>query len=165
MAGLINELIDILKGQLQNYDELLVLSIEKRNVIIENNTQMLQKITQAENSIIGRNQRMENKRLEIIGNIANVLNYDAGELTMSSLAELIKEQDEHKGLTEIRDSLKETLDALKTENDRNAKLLESSIDFINLTVNLMRSPENNESYHRQRKSIPGEEKGFFDAKQ
>ena len=165
MAGLINDLIDILRGQLQNYDELLVLSAEKRNVIIENNTQMLQKITQAENSIIGRNQRMENKRLEIIGNIANVLNYDANELTMSSLAELIKEQEEYGELVEVRDSLKETLESLKAENDRNAKLLESSIDFINLTINLMRSSENNESYHRQRKKLPGEEKGFFDVKQ
>ena len=165
MAGLINELIDILRGQLQNYDELLVLGTEKRNVIVDNDTQMLQKITQAENSIIGRNQRMENKRLEIIGNIANVLNYDAGELTMSSLAELIKDQEEYAGLIEIRDSLKETLEALKVENDRNAKLLESSIDFINLSVDLMRAPDNNESYHRPRKKMPGEEKGFFDAKQ
>ena len=164
MAGLINELIDILRGQLQNYDELLVLGTEKRNVIVNNDTQMLQKITQAENSIIGRNQRMENKRLEVIKNIANVLNYDANELTMSSLAELIKGQEEHGELVEVRDKLKETLDALKVENDRNAKLLESSIDFINLSVDLMRIPDNNESYHRQRKRQPGEEKGFFDAK-
>jgi len=165
LAGLINELIDILQDQLQNYDELLVLSTEKRKVIIENDTQMLQKITQAENSIIGRNQRMESKRLEIIKNIANVLNYNADELTLSLLAELIKDQDEYSGLIEVRDRLKDTLDALKIENDGNAKLLESSIDFINLTVNLMRSSENNESYHRHRKKTPGDEKGFFDAKQ
>ena len=165
MAGLINELIDILQGQLQNYDELLVLSAEKRNVVIENNTEMLQKITQAENSIIGRNQRMENKRLEVIGNIANVLNHNVEELTISSLIELIKDQEEHLALVKVRDNLVETLEALKVENDRNAILLESSIDFINFTVNLMRSSEDNDPFNRQRKKTPGAEKGFFDAKQ
>jgi len=102
LAGLINELIDILYSQANNYDELLVLSKEKRTVIIENNTEMLQKITQAENTIIGRNQRMENKRLEIISNIANVLNYDANELTVSSLAELIRGQAEYPELVKVK---------------------------------------------------------------
>lgn len=164
MAGLINELIDILYSQANNYDELLVLGKEKRNVIIENNTEMLQKITQAENSIIGRNQRMENKRLAILKDIANVLNRDADELTLSSLAEFISGQAEHSELVKVRGILKDTLDQLKIENDRNAKLLESSIDYINFSINLVRSSLPEESYHSTRKQTPGEEKGFFDAK-
>ncbi|MDR2899821.1 MAG: flagellar protein FlgN [Clostridiales bacterium] len=169
LAGLINELIDILKKQAVNYDELLILSREKRRVIINNDTQMLQKITQAENSIIGRNQRMENKRLEIIKDIAIVLNQKADELTLSSLAELIKEQGEYQELVTARKALVDILDDLKSVNDQNSKLLDNSLEYIDFTLNLVRSSfDDMDTYSSQigkgSKSKPGDDGSFFDVK-
>lgn len=163
MAGLINELLNILKDQTKSYDELLVLSREKRRVIIENDVDMLSKITQAENSIIGQTQKAENRRIEVMGDIATVLGQNKDELTLTKLAELIKDQDEHDELVASGKALKATLDELKSENDRNSVLIQSSLDYIDFTVNLVRQAATaSDPYINQRKSTPGEDKGFFD---
>ena len=167
MAGLINELLTNLKEQTKSYDELLVLSREKRRVIIENDVDMLGKITQAENSIIGQTQKAEGRRLEVMDNIATVLAQNPDELTLTNLAELIKGQDEHDELVELGKTLKATLDELKAENDRNAVLIKSSLDYIEFTVNLVRQAATvDEPYTgAPRKQAPGLDKGFFDKKQ
>lgn len=163
MAGLINELLNILKEQTKSYDELLVLSREKRRVIVENDVDMLTKITQAENSIIGQTQKAENRRLDIMGDIATVLGQKTDELTLTKLAELIAGQDEHGELVSLGKTLKATLDELKEENDRNTVLIQSSLDYIDFTVNLVRQAATTaDPYINQRKSAPGEDKGFFD---
>ncbi|MCL2564836.1 MAG: flagellar protein FlgN [Defluviitaleaceae bacterium] len=166
MAGLINELLTILKEQTRSYDELLVLSREKRRVIIENDVDMLGKITQAENSIIGQTQKAENRRLEVMDNIATVLAQNPEELTLTKLAELIKGQEEYDELVELGKTLKATLDNLKEENDRNTVLIQSSLDYIEFTVNLVRQAASaDDTYTGTRKQAPGLDKGFFDKKQ
>ena len=163
LAGLINELLDTLKSQTKSYDELLVLSREKRRVIIENDVDMLGKITQAENSIIGQTQKTESRRLEIMGDIATVLGQNVDDLTLNRLCELIEGQDEHGELLTLGKNLKSILDELKEENDRNTVLIQSSLDYIDFTVNLVRqSATASEPYINQRKSVPGTDKGFFD---
>lgn len=166
MAGLINELLTILKEQTKSYDELLVLSREKRRVIIENDVEMLGKITQAENSIIGQTQKAENRRLEVMNDIATVLAQNPEELTLAKLAELIKDQNEHGELLELGKTLKATLDNLKEENDRNTVLIQSSLDYIEFTVNLVRQAATADDPYTgaARKQAPGLDKGFFDKK-
>lgn len=58
---------------------------------------------------------------------------------MSYLAEIFPE-DKAKRLTEIRDSLKETIERLKLKNDINQKLLNNALDYVNFSLNLMMQP-------------------------
>lgn len=167
MASLTEELITILKSQMKNYEELLILSEEKKSVIMKNDIDMLQKITAAENTIIGRNQKLENKREECIKDIALVLNQDFKELTITKILELIKNQKEYNHLLSIRDKLKEILDSLKVQNDQNKTLIESSLDYVDFSVNLLRADSSKDQvyYSQQQGEVLQQEKNLFDAKQ
>jgi len=166
MASLMEELIDTLKKQRHNYEELLILSEEKKSIIIKNDISTLQKVSAAENTIIGRNQRLENEREKCVKNIAIVLNTKSEELTITKIAELIKNQKEHDELIAIRDELKAILEELKTKNERNKLLIDSSLDYINFSVNIVRSGGAGEFSQYPKSSEPVDNgKNFFDAKQ
>lgn len=166
MASLIEDLINTLKEQLVNYEELLILSEEKRATVIRNDIETLQKLTAAENTIIGRNQRLETKREECVKNIAIVLNTNYKELTITKIAELIKNQQEYNELIKVKEDLKETLKSLKAKNDINKTLIESSLDYIEFSVNIMRSDiTKDSSYYSKNGEVLQEGKNFFDAKQ
>lgn len=165
MAGLINELIDILNQQNLNYDELLAISREKKNTIINNDVETLQKMTIVENMIVSRNQKLEDRRIETTNNIANVLNQNPEELSLDKLADLIKEQKEYDELNNARNQLRKTIIELKEINDTNNLLLKSSMDYIDFSINLVRSAmDENPSYHSSQNKDVNDESGFFDAK-
>ena len=138
MPSLIEEFIATLEEEQQYYEELLILATEKTNIIKINDTDTLQKITSAETTILGKNQRLENKREAIVENIGIVLNYDPAELTITKIAEIIENQAECGALIAVRDKLKETLEDLKQKNELNRGLIQSSLDYIEFSVNMLR---------------------------
>ena len=138
MPSLIEEFISTLEEEHQNYEELLILATEKTNVIKINDVETLQKLTAAETAILGKNQRLENKREGIVKNIGVVLNYKSDELTITKIAEIIENQSECGALISVRDRLKETLEALKQKNELNRELIQSSLDYIEFSVNMLR---------------------------
>lgn len=167
MASLIDELIITLKDQVRNYEELLILSEEKKSIIMKNDIETLQKVTAAESTIIGRNQRLENKREECVKNISIVLNQDFKELTITKISELIKNQKEYDELVKTRNNLKEVLESLKVRNDQNKTLIESSLDYIDFSVNLIRSDGSKDQvyYSQKEGEVFQQGKNLFDAKQ
>ena len=138
MPSLIEEFITTLEEEQQNYEELLILATEKANVIKNNDIEILQKLTSAETAILGKNQRLENKREGIVKNIGIVLNYDPAELTITKIAEIIENQAECGALIAVRDKLKITLEGLKQKNELNRGLIQSSLDYIEFSVNMLR---------------------------
>lgn len=139
MPGLINELIDVLNSQSEVYEKLLELSMSKKNVIIKNEINVLKEITASENALIGKSQRLEKKRLGLISDVANVLNEKEENITLTSLAEIIKEQAEHEILVEATKRIRTVLEELKTVNDGNKILIENSLEYIDFNINVMQS--------------------------
>ena len=138
MPSLIEEFITTLEDEQQHYEELLILSTEKATVIRDSDAELLQQITAAETAILGKNQRLENKREAIVKNIGVVLNYDPAELTITKIAEIIENQAEHDALIAVRDKLRDTLEELKQKNELNRGLIQSSLDYIEFSVNMLR---------------------------
>ncbi|MCL1935317.1 MAG: flagellar protein FlgN [Defluviitaleaceae bacterium] len=160
MPSLIEEFITTLKNEFNNYDELLVLAKEKSNIIKSNNIDVLQKITWAETAILGKNQKLEQKREDIVKNIGIVLNYNPKELTITKISEIIENKEEIKELISIRDKLKETLEELKQRNEINKNLIKSSLEYIDFSVNMLRG-EKAEPYFEE---ISTNNTSFFDTK-
>ena len=138
MAGLINELLTVLNEQAENYENLLALSHEKHEVLVQNDVKSLQKITNVENIIVGNNQRLEKKRIKITKDISTVLGKSEADMTLSLLAELISKQEEHPALVEVATRLRTTVEQLKEINDSNKALLAFSLDYVDFTMNLVR---------------------------
>ena len=107
MAGLINELIDVLTEEISCYEELLKISKGKTDIIVEGDVVSLQNLTSHEQEIVGKTIKLEKKREEIIEDIALVLNENKDTLTISKLLDKLKDTvQESKKLREIQQKYK-----------------------------------------------------------
>lgn len=140
MASLMENLIDILNEQYDAYSALVDLSRKKTPIIVSGSLEDLQKITDEEQDAVNVVNEIDKKRLEIMGDIANVLNQDINNLKLSNLVELINTRPEEQAkLNEVRGKLIEIGKELKTVNERNRELLENALEMIDFDMNLIQA--------------------------
>ena len=139
MAGMMDQLIDILGEQTTRYEELLGLSQEKRDVIVDNDIEALQKINHLENIVVSQNQRLEKKRQALVADMAIVLGQKEEELTLTRMIELMEGKEEQQPLIDARDRIKTVLDELREVNKQNGQLVQNALEYIEYSNNLMRS--------------------------
>ncbi len=140
MAGLIDDLVATLSGELQIYNGLIPLAEQKSKVVIENDTKRLAEITEEEQLAVEKLKVLEKKREFIMSNMKVVLNRKNSELRLEELIELMEKQPETRAkLTDLKKQLRETLESLKTINDRNTKLIKESLEISEYHLNMIRS--------------------------
>ena len=169
MASLIEELIKVLGDEEKIYAEIIPLAEKKTRIIVNNDLQSLNSITEEEQALIGRISKLERKRQEVIRNIGIVMNKKESELNFITIIDLLKGQEkEQEELRKLHDRLKRTIDALKLINERNQMLIKQSIEMIDFDINLMQSLRTSPGVGQYNTSseveIQGMNKGMFDAK-
>ena len=171
MAGLIDELVNVMSQENDIYRELIPIAEEKTRVIIKNDLDALQKITEQEQLTIEKINALEKKREEVVINIGTVLSRDPKELNMKALIKIMgKQPKEQKKLSRIHDELDVNLRRLVTINDRNKELINQSLEMIEFNMNLIQSTRmapgvNNYTRSAGESSIRQAGTGMFDAKQ
>lgn len=171
MAGLIDELVNVMSQENDIYRELIPIAEEKTRVIIKNDLDALQKITEQEQLTIEKINALEKKREEVVINIGTVLSRDPKELNMKALIKIMgKQPKEQKELSRIHDELDVNLRRLVTINDRNKELINQSLEMIEFNMNLIQSTRmapgvNNYTRSAGESSIRQAGTGMFDAKQ
>ena len=171
MAGLIDELVNTMSQENDIYRELIPIAEEKTRVIIKNDLDALQKITEQEQLTIEKINALEKKREEVVINIGTVLSRDPKELNMKALIKIMgKQPEEQKELSRIHDELNVNLRRLVTINDRNKELINQSLEMIEFNMNLIQSTRmapgvNNYTRLAGESSIRQAGTGMFDAKQ
>ncbi len=166
MAGLVSELVLLLQEQTELYENLLALSEEKKDAIIKNNIDELQKVTSVENIIISKNQKLEKKRSIAVSDIALVLGKTENELTLSVLLQIIENQPEYESLKLISDKMLSIIERLKEINENNKMLLLNALDYVDFSLNLFRSTVLKEApTYSQEGGSYADKNVFFDAKQ
>lgn len=165
MASLIEELITTLKEQTDIYEKILEIASKKKVAIIENNIKTLQEIIAKENTLVGKNLRLDKKRVELFEDMQIVLNKK--DLTLSSIAETFKGQKEEKELTEIKEKISNILPKIKIINDQNQELIQMSMDYIDYSINLIRGGAIGKTtyYDSIGNEIDVSDKKMFDARQ
>ncbi|MBP5249317.1 MAG: flagellar protein FlgN [Lachnospiraceae bacterium] len=140
MASLIEELITTLNDELAVYEALVPLADRKSGVIIENRVDELERITEQEQLAAEHLGSLEKKREKIMNSMRTVLNKRNSDLKLDELIELLaKQPDTQRELSALRKRLKETLSRMKTLNDRNSKLIASSLEISDFQLNMIRS--------------------------
>jgi flagellar biosynthesis/type III secretory pathway chaperone len=142
MAGMINKLIEVMNEQAQRYEELLGLSQEKREAIVKNDLEYLQKITRFENILVSQNEKLERNRMEIIKDIASVMGKNEKDMTLATLIELMEGQAEHAELIETGNKIRGIIEELSNVNVFNASLIENALDYIEYSMNVMQTSVN-----------------------
>ncbi len=170
MASLIESLITVLNDQNEEYKELLKLSKNKTDIIIKGDMDGLREIISSEQQYIDKVANYEKKRIEIVNDIAIVLNKDVEYLTVKEIVKLLSGQKkEQQKLSQARDDLRRTLKDMVKINDMNKKLIEDSLEMVNFNINLINSmkqfPEV-ANYSKDANNVAAMPKrGAFDAKQ
>lgn len=175
MASLMEELITVLSREKEIYEKLIPISERKTVVLIREDLQELQKVTDEEQQLLDAAYAADKKREKIIENIGIVLNRDPKELDLTTLARLMarlmaRQPAEKKQLSELHDSLKLVMDRLVNVNQKNKELIENSLEMIEFNMNFIQStrmsPGSN-NYNRNASSSYGVDMGpgAFDAKQ
>ena len=90
MASIIQDLISVLEQERQIYEDLIPIVSQKKTVIIKNDLDTLQKITEQEQMAIDTVTNLEKKRSEVIFNISIVMNQKAEELTLAKIVSLLE---------------------------------------------------------------------------
>lgn len=172
MASLMEELLDTLEKENEEYERLLELSMKKTPVIISANLEQLQQITDEEQEIVSRINRLDRVRVDCMKQIAGVINKDVNELTLGMVVDIFKKRPvEHKKLADAYDKLKNTLAQMKRANEQNRELIQSSLELVQFDMNMlqaMKAAPETANYAKNAYStgdVIGTAAGRFDAKQ
>ena len=172
MASLMENLISVLQMEGDAYEELLELSIKKTPIIVSGDLEGLQKITDEEQDVVARINRLENKREEVTKDIANVLNRDVTKLKLTDIVDMLSQRPaEQKLLAEAHDKLKSVTGHMARVNENNRTLIQQSLEMVEFDLNLihaMKSAPQTANYTRGACNsgvVMGRNNGRFDAKQ
>ena len=94
MASLMENLIDVLYKEADEYETLLGLSMKKTPIIVANNVTELQKITDEEQEVVGRIHSLDKERISVTKDIANVLNMDVRTMKISDVVKVLEKRPE-----------------------------------------------------------------------
>ena len=172
MASLMEDLLNTLEQENAEYEQLLALSLKKTPVIVSADLEQLQQITDEEQLIVSRINKLDKIRNECMTQIAGVIHKDVNELTLAMVVDIFKKRpEEHKKLAEIFDKLKDTIAQMKRANEQNRQLLQSSLELVQFDMNMlqaMKTAPETANYSKNAYStgsIMGTGMGRFDAKQ
>ena len=169
MASLMENLIQVLNNESQEYDQLLELSTKKTPVLVAGNLEELARITDEEQLVVSRITHLERKRQEVFADIANVINRDVKTLLLPDLIEILAQRpEEQQKLAKVHDRLRTVVYEV---NDQNRILIQNSLEMIDYDLNMlqsMKSAPETANYNRGAYNTGaqmGVETSAFDAKQ
>ncbi len=140
MASLMDSIIEVLEKEESEYTRLIALSEQKTPVIIRGELEELNRITEAEQDIVGGIQKLEKQRIQIMKDIAEVTNRKAEDIKLGQLIQMMEKRPaEQARLTALHDKLKATMDHMKRVNEQNRELLENALEMVQFEMNLLQS--------------------------
>jgi len=172
MASLMENLIDILNKECQEYENLLKLSEKKTPVIVSGDLDELARVTDEEQIAVGRINHIEHERQVVFKDIANVINKDVNSLKLGDLVDMLSARpDEQKKLAKVHDRLREVVYAVKRVNSQNRELIQNAMEMVEFNLNMLQAtktaPET-ANYNRGAYNAGmqmGVDRSGFDAKQ
>ena len=140
MASLMEVLIDVLEQENQEYEKLLSLSMRKTSVIVSEDLTELTRITDEEQIIVGRINRLDHQRNEAVNDIADVLNKDVDKLKIVDLIRMLAARpEEQEKLAIVFDKLRESLRSVKRVNEQNRELIKDALELIQFDMNVLQA--------------------------
>jgi flagellar biosynthesis/type III secretory pathway chaperone len=132
---LVEQLIEVLGQEADIYEEILRISKDKTKVIIEGKVTELDNITKVEQSLIFKIRQAEDVRENLVEKLAEELNTNAPDTTISELLKHMK-KGQAKKLKSVREKIMSILNELKETNYLNSRLIKNSLQYIDFSINL-----------------------------
>ncbi|KNF09659.1 flagella synthesis protein FlgN [Gottschalkia purinilytica] len=162
MSRLIEELKVVLTKELEEYKQVLELADKKTDILISGSIDKIENITKEEYEIIYRIEALESDRETIVSDIEKGFNIQE-QMDLTTLIGYFNEQ-EQETLNTIKDELTDILAELKDKNELNKTLIDDSLQYIDLGVNLLTASSSQGTYKGDTGEINTQNKNLFDIK-
>ena len=140
MASLIDELVESLEKETKQYERLISLNDEKKDSIIYQKIDVLERITAAEQEIADSLLDFERERADILKKIAGVMGKNGEEITVSWMIDNLGDQPvEQQKLMDARSKLVEVANKMQTLNIQNQNLLKQALEMVEFDITLLKS--------------------------
>lgn len=140
MASLMDDLVQVLESENEQYQKLAQLSKEKKQVIIKADVPSLEKIVDLEQDVASKIQNLDNHRKKVMHDMSVVLNKPEKDFTVNTVIEMLGSQPkERERLENVKNQLKTTLDDVRKINEQNQILLSQALDMVEFDLTLFRS--------------------------
>lgn len=146
--------------------------MKKTPVLVSGDLDELAKITDEEQIVVSKINRLEQRRQETFTDVANVINKDVKTLMLGDLVEMLSSRPvEQQKLAKVHDRLKSAVYEVKRVNEQNRELIENALEMVEFDMNILQAmkaaPEtanyNKGAYNAGTYMGPGT--GAFDARQ
>ncbi len=135
-----DELLGVLRQEKQGYINLTELSEEKRVSIIQGNVDALDSISSKEQEVTSELKNLENKRVNILKDMAVVLGKDDEDITISKMIEMLERQPgEQAKLIQAKDELVSCASTMQVANQQNEILLRHAMEMVEFDLTLLKS--------------------------
>ena len=140
MASMMENLVGVLQEELDTYKEFIPILQEKKVSIIKNKVEDLQNISNVEQEYLDKINNLENKRAEIVKNMAIVFDKDYKQLNIKTIIKMLDNQPkDQQVLSKLHDELISTVKTVMDINEHNKSLIEQSLEMIEFNMNVIRS--------------------------
>jgi flagellar biosynthesis/type III secretory pathway chaperone len=135
-----DELLGVLRQEKQGYINLTELSEEKRVCIVQGNVDELDAISSKEQEKTSELKNLENKRVNILKDMAVVLGKDDEDITISKMIEMLERQpNEQAKLIQAKDELVAQASKMQIANQQNEILLRHAMEMVEFDLTLLKS--------------------------
>jgi flagellar biosynthesis/type III secretory pathway chaperone len=165
----ISTIISTLEKLERLHKSLYEIAVSKTEYIKSNDIEKLDQIIKNEQAHVTGIETLESMRLQQVKAYMELQNETVQD-NHYAIADLLKtlnqESSEYQALYNIREQLMEVLAKLKDVNDLNQKLLFQSLQFVNISLNMLR-PQSQEQVNYSDKEVMGKQtmnkKSYFDS--
>lgn len=154
--GFSDELMEILKEQLEILKSLEKMAYDKTDVIINNDVEVLEQLTKEEEGLINRMGIAEEKRLKLMDSWGLNIN-----TPMTQIIE--RSPDGTEKLIEIKDGLTEILNRIRERNIINSELINENLQWLDFNMNLISNAQTSTTYGKGKEN-KGVNDSLFDRK-
>jgi flagellar biosynthesis/type III secretory pathway chaperone len=135
----IENLIKVLEYERKLYGRLLHLSENKTSAVVNNELENLQEITVKEQELTDELKKLADVRDKTIGQIGRSTGNYSNNITVTDLISLVPDEYSSR-LSQVSQSLKETINKLKNKNDLNMQLIKNALEYVDFSLNLLTQP-------------------------
>lgn len=159
-----DKLIEILEHEAGIYEDILRLSKNKTQFIVDGKVPELESMVKTEQALIVQMRELEEAREKAVEAISEELSAGPETLTVSQIIGAA-EGERADRLKACQEAMKKKLEELRGTNELNSRLLQNSLEYIDFSINLIAAADAVGNNYGDRGQADGsKKKNFFDVK-
>ena len=164
VSEFVDQLVMALEKEEEIYQDILDLSLKKKQAIIDGDVKNLEKIVNKEKALAMSLIKLDNIRVRIVNEILKENNVDSVE-NITELSEYINPMAKEK-ILKLKSKLNHVIKKVRNENELNKDLVEQQLDYIQFNIDLMTNVDlGSNNYSKEANdNVKKGRKNLFDAK-